>query len=224
LRHRDAGFILSGISGFLRIVRDLVPLYARGQEFAGKARVMNEPIHLLILEDSPTDAKLVVTELRRGNMKFEYEIVDEEKAMRAALASRRWDAVLSDWSLPKFSALGALRTLRESDPDTPFILVSGTVGEDFAVEAMRAGAQDYVLKDRLARLAPAIERELRECEGRRTQRRLEARFRAIIERSTDGVVLSSEDGTIEYASPGSEPIFGRSPEELVGTRLVDHVR
>jgi DNA-binding NtrC family response regulator len=173
---------------------------------------MTAPIHILLIEDSQTDAKLVIGELRRANLALMFDRVEDADAMRAGLATRNWDVVLSDWSMPKFSAVDALRILRESDQNVPLIIVSGSIGEHVAVDAMRAGAQDSVLKDRLARLAPAIERELRECAVRRTQRRLEARFRAIIERSADGLMLHSEDGTIQYASPGSTPIFGLTPK------------
>jgi two-component system cell cycle sensor histidine kinase/response regulator CckA len=183
---------------------------------------VTEPIHVLLVEDSPTDAKLVIAELRKA-LAFEFLRVEDRDALRAALSQRKWDIVLSDWSMPKLTGLEALSIVRQSDPDISFILVSGTVGEHLAVDAMRAGARDYVLKDKLTRLAPAVERELRECEVRRTQRQLEARFRAIIECGTDGVILNREDGTIEYANPGSTAIFGLAPEELTGTRFVDYV-
>src|SRR5258705_6819606 len=93
--------------------------------------------------------------------------VEDAAAMRTSLETKSWDVILSDWSLPTFDALGALAVMKECAPDLPFIIVSGTIGEEAAVEAMRAGAHDYVLKDKLARLAPAVERELREAEVRR---------------------------------------------------------
>jgi two-component system cell cycle sensor histidine kinase/response regulator CckA len=138
---------------------------------------MTAKIRVLILEDSPVDAELTVMELRRAKLALEFERVYDADAMRAALASAKWDIVLSDWSMPGFSALDALDVLRETGEDIPLIIVSGTVGEDMAVDAMRAGARDYVLKDRLARLAPAIERELRECHARRAQRQAEEALR-----------------------------------------------
>ncbi len=127
---------------------------------------MTTALRVLMVEDSATDAKLVVGELRRAGQLVEFERVETVEAMRAAL-QREWDIVTSDWSMPKFTAPAALAVLKESGLDLPFIIVSGTIGEEAAVEAMRAGAHDYVLKDKLGRLMPAIEREVRECERAR---------------------------------------------------------
>ncbi len=129
------------------------------------------PLRVLLVEDSPTDAKLVLAELRRAGYDVEHERVETPDAMQQALRDKSWDIVLSDWSMPRFSAAGALATLQATELDVPFIIVSGTIGEEAAVDAMLAGAGDYVLKDKLARLSPAIARELRECHGRRAHRR-----------------------------------------------------
>jgi two-component sensor histidine kinase len=128
---------------------------------------MNDVLRILLVEDSATDAKLVLQELERAGRRVQFERVETATAMRAALLREPWDLVISDWSLPTFSAPAALRILTESGLDLPFIIVSGTIGEETAVEAMRAGAHDFVLKDKLARLGPAVERELRECQSRR---------------------------------------------------------
>jgi two-component sensor histidine kinase len=128
---------------------------------------MTDVLRVLLVEDSETDAKLVVQELQRTGRRVQFERVETATAMRAALVGEPWDLVISDWSLPKFSAPAALGILRETGLDLPFIIVSGAIGEGAAVEAMRAGAHDYVLKDKLARLGPAVERELRECQARR---------------------------------------------------------
>lgn len=145
---------------------------------------MTDALRVLIVEDSLTDAELVVRELRRTNRPIEFERVEDAFSMRAALARSPWHAVISDWSMPKFSGLAALAIVKEVGLDIPFLIVSGTVGEETAVEAMRAGAHDYVLKDRLARLAPALERELREIESRiqadAALRRSEHMFRACL--------------------------------------------
>ncbi len=184
---------------------------------------MNAPLRILMVEDSASHAKLVAAELRRSSLAAEITRVEESETMRAALRGGRWDVILCDWSLPRFDALAALKIARELQADVPFLIVSGTVGEDLAVEAMRAGANDYVLKDRLARLAPAIERELRESKARQAQRRLEARFRAIVERSAEAVTLNAEDGRILYASPAATAILGVVPDALLGARFLDHV-
>src|SRR5215218_8823928 len=123
---------------------------------------MSEQLHVLIVEDTPTDAKLVVRELHNTGYAIEWDRVDSAAAMRAALDRASWDLIICDWSMPGFSALAALGIVKERGLDIPFIIVSGTVGEEWAVESMRMGAHDYVLKDNLARLAPAVERELRE--------------------------------------------------------------
>lgn len=138
---------------------------------------MTDPLRVLLVEDSPADAKLIAHALGTAGRKLEMERVEDAAAMRAALEGRSWDAVISDWSMPSFSALAALDLLKQSGADVPFIIVSGTIGEETAVEAMRAGARDYVLKDRLTRLAPAVERELREREDRLARRRAEEALR-----------------------------------------------
>jgi signal transduction histidine kinase len=129
---------------------------------------------VLLVEDSEADAELVVRELRRVGRPLEHRVVETEEAMRACLEGATWDLVLSDWSMPHFSAPGALALVRSLGLDLPFIIVSGTIGEEAAVEAMRAGAHDYVLKDRLSRLVPAVLRELREGGVRRALRQAEA--------------------------------------------------
>ena len=107
---------------------------------------MTDALRVLLVEDSPTDAKLVIHELRGTNRLIEFERVEDAPSMRAALARAPWHAVISDWSLPSFSGLAALGIVKELGLDIPFLIVSGTVGEEIAVEAMRAGAHDYVLK------------------------------------------------------------------------------
>jgi len=128
---------------------------------------MTESLHVLMIEDSATDAKLVQQALRGLGQSLVVERVDTPDRMRECLKAKSWDIVLSDWSMPHFGALAALKLLREAAPDVPFIIVSGTIGEETAVEAMRAGAQDYVLKDKLGRLPMAVQRELRERAARR---------------------------------------------------------
>jgi signal transduction histidine kinase len=127
---------------------------------------MAKPIRVLIVEDSENDALLIVRELQRSGYEVTFERVDTGPAMSSALTGASWDIILSDYAMPGFSGLAALRLAEEQAPAVPFILVSGVIGEDIAVEAMRLGAHDYVLKNNLARLAPAVERELRDAEVR----------------------------------------------------------
>jgi two-component system cell cycle sensor histidine kinase/response regulator CckA len=137
---------------------------------------MTEKLRALIVEDSETDTKLLVHEMRRRGIALEFHRVEDADSMQQALKNETWNIILCDWSLPRFSALGALAVLKESDLDIPFIIVSGTMGEEMAVEAVRAGAHDYLLKDRLTRLVPAIERELREARARAERKQLEAQL------------------------------------------------
>jgi signal transduction histidine kinase len=129
------------------------------------------PLRVLIAEDSEDDTRLLVRELERAGFDPVAERVSTRAAMQAALERQAWDLVIGDYSMPEFSGPAALAVLRAHDPDTPFIFVSGSMGEDVAVEAMKAGAQDFLTKGNLRRLIPAIERELREAEGRRERRR-----------------------------------------------------
>jgi signal transduction histidine kinase len=131
---------------------------------------MTTPLKVLIVEDDERDAAMLLRELRKGGYEPAVERVETPEAMRAALARQTWDIVLSDYSMPRFSAPAALAVARERGLDVPFIIISGTVGEETAVEAMRAGASDFMPKGSLARLLPAIEREVREV-ALRTERK-----------------------------------------------------
>jgi two-component system, cell cycle sensor histidine kinase and response regulator CckA len=134
---------------------------------------MDVPIRVLMVEDSEDDAALVARELRRGGYEPLTKRVDSAEAMRTALDQAKWDIVICDYSMPQFSGRDALKLLRETGSDAPFIFVSGTIGEDMAVAALKQGAQDYLMKDNLTRLIPAIQRELLEVERRRQRRHLE---------------------------------------------------
>ncbi len=133
---------------------------------------MGEPLRVLIVEDSADDAEMMVRELRRGGYDPLFERVETPEAFESALAKPGWDAVISDYSLPRFSAPAALEIAKRSGADLPFVILSGVVGETEAVSAMKAGAHDYIGKGNLARLVPAIRRELREAEVRRRSRQL----------------------------------------------------
>ena len=137
---------------------------------------MTRSLRVLLIEDSEDDAALTVRELERAGYEVTAERVETGGALVAALERQRWDVALADFTMPQFSGTAALRLLREYDPELPFLFVSGTIGEDVAVAAMRAGAHDYIIKGQLKRLAPAIERELREVEVRRSRRHAEERL------------------------------------------------
>ncbi|TAK19270.1 MAG: response regulator [Myxococcaceae bacterium] len=138
---------------------------------------MGKPLRVLLVEDSEDDALLLIRELRRGGYSVEWERVDTEADLRIALARAPWDIVFSDFHMPAFSAQGAFAVVQAHVLDVPFIIISGTVGEETAVAAMREGVNDYLIKGSLARLVPAVERELKKVADRREQRALEDRLR-----------------------------------------------
>lgn len=175
------------------------------------------PLRALIVEDNPADAFLLVRMLKAGGYSVSYERVESAEAMREALAHEPWDIVISDYVMPNFDGLSALRLTKESDPDLPFILVSGGVGEEVAVGAMRAGAQDYVIKGELTRLVPAVARELHESAARRSKieaesalRRSETRLHSILGALED-IIWSIELPSLRlvYLNPAAEKIYGR---------------
>jgi phosphoserine phosphatase RsbU/P len=175
---------------------------------------MSKPLRVLIVEDSEDDAVLLLRELRRGGYELACERVETSDAMRAALEKQEWDIVISDYILPKFSGLAALAVLRESGLDLPFIIVSGNIGEDIAVGAMKAGAHDYIIKGNLARLVPAVERELRDAWGRREGRRAEETLRenerllrTVLETLPVGVWIVDKTGKIVQGNPATRNIW-----------------
>ena len=183
-------------------------------------------LRVLLVEDSPADADLLLEELRRGGFAPSWRRVDSESAMASALAEG-WDIVISDHAMPAFSSTRALRLLRRNDDDTPFIIVSGRIDEADAVEAMKLGAQDYISKDRLARLVPAVRRELRDAAVRRernTTRALlqhsGAQYRLILDLCPDAIMIES-GMQITFANQAAARLFGANvPDDLVGRQLL----
>jgi diguanylate cyclase (GGDEF)-like protein len=135
---------------------------------------MSNPLRVLHVEDDENEGVLLKRELRRGGYEPDIHRVETEEAMRQALTETTWDVVIADFSLPTFNGLDALRVCRESEPDLPFIMFSGTIGEPTAVAAMKAGANDIIMKDNKSRLVPALERELRDARERKARRHAEA--------------------------------------------------
>jgi PAS domain S-box-containing protein len=172
-------------------------------------------LHVLIVEDSADDTQLMLREIERGGYSVLYERVETKADMQAALSRRHWDMILSDYSLPRFSAMAALETLKASGLDIPFLVISGTVGEETAIADLKGGAHDFLVKDKLARLIPAIERELRDAEARRSRREAESRYQSLVERLPMIVYVSPVDNIYHttYVSPQVQTVLGYTPEE-----------
>lgn len=183
---------------------------------------MDHSVAILIVEDSESDAELLVHLLDKADWDLTFERVDDAEQMREALGRRPWDMVISDYSLPRFDAPSALHVLRETGLDIPFIVVSGSIGEEIAVAMMKAGADDYLMKDNLSRLIPAIERELERSKQRLASKRAEAeraRLAMAIDHIAEGVVVTNTGGVIEYANPAFEHITGYHREEILGQNV-----
>jgi PAS domain S-box-containing protein len=186
---------------------------------------MSEKLRILILEDVPTDAELMIEELAEAGMAIVSKRVSTKASFVSAIADFSPDIILSDYSLPSFDGLGALRIARERCPDVPFIFVSGALGEEMAIDLLKKGATDYVLKSRLSRLEPAVRRALHEVEERRERERAEdalkeseARYRTIFENTGTATVIVEEDGTIVLANRQFERLTGRSRSEIEGKK------
>ena len=191
---------------------------------------MTEVLRVLMLEDRATDAELEQRELRHAGLEFESLVVSEEADFVRALSEFAPDLILADYGLPRFDGLSALGLALAARPDTPVILVSGTVGEERAIESLKLGATDYVLKQRLDRLGPVALRALREAEARRERHAAqtalaasERRFRALIENSADAITLIAPDGAVIYDSPAAPRLLGYEKDELVGQNALDYI-
>jgi len=178
------------------------------------------PLRVLLVEDSEIDAEVVLRALRRGGYEPTGERVETAPALTAALERQEWDVITCDWGMPQFSAPAVLALLQDYRVDLPIIIVSNRAGEEYAVTAMKAGAHDFVSKDNLARLCPAIARELAEVEVRRARQHAEAelkRLAAAVEMMAEGVCLIRVgDAVILHANRTFETMFGYAPGQLRG--------
>ena len=190
---------------------------------------MGQRIRLLLAEDNPDDVELVLLALRSGGLEVEWECVETEAGYLAAL-ERQPDVIISDHAMPAFSAPRALELLQQSGKDIPFIVASGTIGEDTAVAIMKAGADDYLLKSHLARLAPAVERSLANAAMRgerraaeQALRESEARYRLIVETAEEGVWLFDHSDRISLANARMASMLGYEAVELIGRSIDDFI-
>lgn len=192
---------------------------------------MGSLLRVLLIEDVENDAMLLLRLLRKGGYDLHYRRVDTEESIQAALAEEEWDIVISDYSMPGFDGLAALKLCQETGIDIPFILVSGTIGEEIAVSAMRAGAHDYLMKGNLTRLVPAVQRELQEAKMRRAHRQAqealranEEKYRLLVEHAPSGIFeidfasarfTSVNEVMCEYTGYTREEFLNLKPLELL---------
>ncbi len=187
---------------------------------------MKRQLRVLLVEDSQDDMLLLLRELKNGGFETIHERVETAGAMRKALAENSWDMVISDYRMPQFDAPGALKVLHESGLDLPFIIVSGKIGEDLAVAAMKSGAHDYLMKGNFSRLVPAVDRELREAAERRKHRRAEEAIRqgkiqweAAFDSVSDLIILTDHDGRIIRCNKRVTTYFQCQYASLIGKNI-----
>ncbi|VVB84693.1 Methyl sulfide methyltransferase-associated sensor [uncultured archaeon] len=190
---------------------------------------MNKQLRILILEDDDSDAELMERELRKADIEFKSKRVKTKENFQKELFGFEPDIVLADYTLPSFDGCSALKIVKENHSDVPFIFVSGTIGEDFAIESLKSGATDYVIKDRMSRLVPAVRRALSEVkekiEHAKAQKALkesELRFRSVVQSANDAIILTDSAGNIISWNKGAKEIFGYTGEEMTG-RPITHI-
>jgi PAS domain S-box-containing protein len=193
-----------------------------------RTRVAPLPVRVLIVDDLRDDAELLVRTLAAGGFAVEWRQASDAEGFRAALDGTPWDVILCDYSMPRFSPERALEELAGRGLDIPLLVVSGAIDESTAVSLMRAGARDYVLKDNLTRLVPAVTRELRGALARHAARdahhqlrRSEAFFRTVVEHASDVIAVTDMKGTILHIAPSIANVLGREAEPLIGTPFLD---
>jgi PAS domain S-box-containing protein len=195
---------------------------------------MSRLLRILQVEDDESDAAMVVRHMEQAGYSVQSLRVQDAEEMRQAIAEQAWDVVIADYHLPRFDAPGALRILLDAGLDTPFVVVSGVLGDDLGVQMMKAGAHDYLSKSDLGRLAAAVEREVREARGRHDRRDLEkefvarqrrdeealrqsnARLIAVLESITDGLFTLGPDWRFTYLNAQAERLLRRTRQEVLG--------
>ena len=183
---------------------------------------MPGPLRILMVEDSANDTLLLAAELKRGGYDPVFERVETAASMQAALEVHEWDLIICDYSMPHFSGPEALALYLQWALDIPFISVSGAVGEETVAELIKAGAHDYVMKSNLARLVPAVKRELRAAQERRDRRQTEAAsayLASIVQFCDDAIIGKTLDGTVVSWNTGAERLYGYSAAEMIGRSI-----
>ncbi len=189
---------------------------------------MKEPLRILYLEDDSADVDLIQSVLVDEGIACEVVQVETRADFIAVLEQGGVGLILADYSLPSFDGISALAIANKAYPDVPFIVVSGVLGEELAIETLKSGATDYVLKHRLSRLVPSVHRALREAEERSERQQVkeklaknEAKFRSLIQNSSDIITILGSDGTIQYESPSIERVLGYKPDDLISKNAFD---
>jgi len=189
---------------------------------------MNQKLFVLVIEDSADDAELNINHLKKGGYDISYRRIDTAEEMKKEMNNRKWDLILSDYSMPEFDVPSALDIYHASGNDIPFIVISGAIGEEKAVDIIKAGAHDYLLKDNLTRFVSVVERELRETQVRRNLinameafKSSEEKYRSYVENATDGVFVVDEKGRYIEVNTAATLITGYTEKELLGMTISD---
>jgi PAS domain S-box-containing protein/diguanylate cyclase (GGDEF)-like protein len=181
------------------------------------------PLRLVLVEDMPTESEIAVRQLESGGFSCSWQHVDSEEQLRRTLNESKPDLILSDFTLPGFDGLSALEIALQMAPETPFIFLSGTIGEERAIDALQRGAYDYVLKTNMARLVPAVRRALNDASIRRARQQLEQQLRDIVATSQDWIWEHDCEGRFTFCSDSVRHILGYSPEEILGSNASQFV-
>jgi PAS domain S-box-containing protein len=180
---------------------------------------MADLLRVLIVEDSVNDTFFMVRELQRGGFNVEFERVETAASMQAALVDQTWDLIISDYAMPQFGGPAALALFRRLNLDIPFIVVSGAMGEELAVEMIKAGASNYVMKDRLNRLLPAVRHELQAVQERRIRNQTDAAaayLASLVQSCEDSIIGTTAEGIIISWNAAAERLYGYTPLEAIG--------
>jgi two-component system, cell cycle sensor histidine kinase and response regulator CckA len=184
---------------------------------AGQSATLS--LRILHLEDNSFDAELMQTQLEAEGVSCTIKRVETREAFLSALEKEQFDLVISDFTLPSFDGVSALSLCRESKPDVPFIFVSGTIGEESAVQSLKSGATDYILKDRMTRLAASVRRAVQEAQGRAERRRADEKIReqaALLDKARDAICVTDMEQRVLYWNKSAERLYGWSAEEIAG--------
>ncbi|HET9404827.1 MAG TPA: response regulator, partial [Burkholderiales bacterium] len=189
---------------------------------------MKKELRILLVEDQPTDADLEIRELRRAGLSVSHQLVETEPAFRESLREFRPELIISDFSMPHFDGMSALAITREFAPDVPFIFVSGTIGEEYAIRALKNGATDYVLKSNLVRLPAAVERALQDSKERAARRKAEEEIRyqrsflrQVIDLDRNMIFTKDIQGRFVLVNLAVAEMFGTSVEAMLGKTLAE---